>query len=91
MSSGKISADEKSLSFEINCNNVVGEFVLVHIDGDELNKPRIMMKMRTQSVNSPNSTENSTSVIITKEYTKVLSHFFKSAAEVMDNWYKEEK
>lgn len=92
MSSGKISEDGKTVSFEINNNRVVGNFILHHMDGDESNPDRIVMRMETRSafsVGAESSSQNS--VIIDKSKTKVLSHIFRHMADVMDEWYKEEE
>ena len=91
MSSGNVSADRKTITFEINENRVVGSFVLSHLDSDQLNPDRIYMSMHTQSAfGVGSSSSNHTSVIIHKRNTKVLSHFFRHMADVMDEWYKEE-
>lgn len=92
MSSGNISEDGKTVSFEINNNRVVGSFVLHHMDGDELNPDRIVMRMETRSAFGVGAEANShNSVIIDKRKTKVLSHIFRSMADVMDEWYKEDE
>ena len=90
MSSGRTEANRKGITFEINHNNVVGRFYLAHIDGDGLNGDRILMKMTADAAHYPDNLSSSTSVVITKEYTKVLSHWFRHAADIMDEWYKKE-
>jgi hypothetical protein len=93
MSSGYISPDKKTVTFEVNVGVIVGRFTLHHIDGDKLNNDRILLKMTNQAVRTgasgAESAESSTSVIVNKDYTKILSHFFRSAADVMDEWYKQ--
>jgi len=91
VSSGRTSSDKKVVSFEINHNSVIGSFRLAHLDGNELNPDKILMQMTSQAYNGVDSTDNSTSVIITKEYTRVLSHMFRHMADVMDEWYKDMK
>jgi hypothetical protein len=91
MSSGFTAKDKKLISFEINHGRVMGEFTLAHLDGNELNPDKIMMQLRTQYAGGPDATSNSMSVIITKDYTQVLSHMFRHMADVMDEWYEKEK
>lgn len=90
MSSGKI--EEKAVYFEINCNGVLGSFTLSLIEGDDINPDKVLMKMSSTTNGGSGSSASSTNaVFIPKSQTKVLSHFFKHAAEVMDTWYKDEK
>lgn len=90
MSSGKISEDRKSISFELNSNQMVGHFTLAHIDGDELNPDKIYMKLDTQIIHNTTSVNNTNGMVIDKRYAKVLSHWFKHAAELMDEWYNKD-
>ena len=89
MSSGYTAPDKKLVTFEINHGRVIGRFTLAHLDGNELNPDKILMKMDTQYAGCPDATTSSTSVIITKDYTMVLSHMFRRMADVVDEWYKE--
>jgi len=91
MSSGNISEDGKTVTFEISNNRVFGSFVLHHMDGDESNPDRILMRMHTRSVLGLEESSSHNSVIIDKSKTKVLSHIFRHMADVMDEWYKEEE
>ena len=88
MSSGKI--QEKMVYFEVNSNGVMGELYIFHIDGDGLNPDKIYMKMTTQtSAGSGVSSSNTTSIVIPKTHTKVLANWFREAAKITDEWYKE--
>lgn len=89
MSSGKISQDRKSISFELNSHNMVGHFTLAHVDGNELNPDKIYMKLDTQIIHGTTSVNNANSIMIDKQYAKVLSHLFKHAAELMNEWFEE--
>lgn len=91
MSSGKISPDRKSISFELNSDQMVGHFTLAHIDGNDLNPDKIYMKLDTQIIHNTTSVNNTNGIMIDKRYAKVLSHWFKHTAELMDEWYKEEE
>jgi hypothetical protein len=88
MSSGKI--QEKMVHFEVNSNGVVGELYIFHIDGDGLNPDKIYMKMATQTAAGNGvSSSNTTSIVIPKTQTKVLANWFREAAKIADEWYKE--
>lgn len=88
MSSSKI--QEKLVYFEVNSNGVMGELYIYHIDGDGLNPDKIYMKMTTQtSSGSGVSSSNTTSISIPKAQTKVLANWFREAAEIADEWYKD--
>lgn len=87
MSSGRISPDRKTISFELNSHDMVGHFTLAHIDGDDLNPDKIYMRLDTQIIHDTTSVNNTNSIMINKQYAKVLSHWFKHAAELMDEWY----
>lgn len=89
MSSGKISTDRKSISFELNSHNMVGHFTLAHVDGNELNPDKIYMKLDTQIIHGTTSVNNTNGIMIDKQYARVLSHWFKHAAELMDEWFEE--
>lgn len=91
MSSGRISEDRKTISFELNSHQMVGHFTLAHVDGNELNPDKIYMKLDTQIVHYTTNVNNTNSIMIDKRYAKVLSSWFKHAAELMDEWYKEEE
>jgi len=91
MSSGKISPDRKSISFDLTDHQMVGHFTLSHIDGNDLNPDQIHMKLNTHNSHNTTSVTNTNSIMIDKRYAKVLSHWFKHAAELMDEWYKDEK
>ena len=89
MSSGKISTDRKSISFELNSHNMVGHFTLAHVDGNDLNPDKIYMKLDTQITHATTSVNNTNGIMIDKQYARVLSHWFKHAAELMDEWFEE--
>lgn len=89
MSSSRITSDKKTITFDLTHNHIVGTFMLSFLNGNVLNPDKILMRMDTQSSNGCDSSSNSTSVVISKDYTKVLSHFFRHAADLMDEWYKE--
>ena len=89
MSSGKISEDRKSISFELNSNQMVGHFTLSHIDGNDLNPDKIHMMLSTQVVHDTTSVNSTNGITIDKRYTKVLSHWFRHAAELVDEWHKQ--
>lgn len=91
MSSGKISSDRKSISFDLTDHQMVGHFTLSHIDGNDLNPDKIYMKLDTHIIHNTTSVNNTNGIMIDKRYAKVLSHWFKHAAEVIDEWYKVEK
>lgn len=89
MSSGKLSEDRKTISFELNSNQMAGCFTLSHVDGDELNPDKIYMKLDTLIVHNTTSINNTNGIMIDKQHAKVLSHWFRHAAELMDEWYKQ--
>lgn len=89
MSSGKISTDRKSISFELNSHNMVGHFTLAHVDGNDLNPDKIYMKLDTQIIHGTTSVNNTNGIMIDKQYARVLSHWFRHAAELMDEWFEE--
>ena len=91
MSGGRISEDRRSITFELNSNQMVGYFTLAHVDGNELNPDKIYMKLDTQIIQATTSVNNTNGIMIDKRYARVLSHWFKHAAELMDEWYKEDK
>ena len=91
MSGGRISEDRRSITFELNSNQMVGYFTLAHVDGNELNPDKIYMKLDTQIIHATTSVNNTNGIMIDKRYARVLSHWFKHAAELMDEWYKEDK
>ena len=91
MSSGRISEDRKSIMFELNSNGMAGHFVLAHIGGNELNPDKIYMKLDTQIIHGTTSVNNTNGIMIDKRYAQVLSHWFKHAAELMEEWYMEDK
>ncbi len=67
----------------------MGHFTLAHLDGDELNPDKIFIELQTKSFHDTTNVINSNSIVVRKEYARVLSHWFKHAAELMDEWYKE--
>ena len=87
MSSGYISEDKKLISFEINHSRIQGRFTIAQIDGNEANIDRVLLKFHTQSANYPDSMECTNSVIITKDYSKVLASIFRKIADTMDDWF----
>lgn len=90
MSSSHISEDNKTISFEINSGGVVGRFMVHHLDGDELNPNKILMRIDSNGGSGIGNLSSSMSVVILKDNTQILSHFFRHAADVMDEWYKKE-
>ena len=89
MSKGTISDDRKTLTFECNLGGVCCIFTIHHMDStDELNPDKIFISFDTQ-YSGMNSVRNINRIVIDKRYTKVLSHWFRHAADVMDEWYKE--
>lgn len=89
MSSGNI--DKNSISFDLTSGGIVGVFNLIKIEGNELNPDKILLKMTSRAVGANHcSSDNSTSVIIDKANTKVLAHFFRQAADLMNDWYAKE-
>lgn len=60
---------------------------------DGLNPDKIFINFDTQytQYSGMNSVRNNNRIIIDKRYTKVLSHWFRHAADVMDEWYKNER
>lgn len=90
MSSGKISEDRKSISFEVNLNGMVGHFMLNLIDGDSVNTDRVAIKFNTNTTGSGTSVNNTNTIIIDKRYSQVLQHWFSHASELMDEWFAEE-
>jgi hypothetical protein len=66
------------------------DFNLAHIDGNELNPDKIYMKLDTQIIHNTTSVNNTNGIMIDKRSAKVLSHWFRHAAELMDEWYKED-
>lgn len=91
MSSGRISEDRRSITFELNSNQMVGYFTLAHMDGNGLNPDKIYMKLDTQIIHNTTSVNNTNGIMIDKQHARVLSHWFKHAAELMDEWYMEDK
>jgi hypothetical protein len=92
MSSGNISSNGNIVQFEINHNNIQGHFTLALLPSEfdtREGEQRVLMKLTTKSFHFPDSMTTENSVIITKSYTKVLAHFFRSAAEQMDKWYSD--
>jgi len=92
MSSGYISEDGKTVSFEVNLGGKVGTLTLVHVDRNpevEKSQDRIMLKFTTQDVSDVPDAQITTTntVIINKNYTKILSHFLRKAADTIENWY----
>ena len=92
MSSGRISDDRKTVTFDINLNRIVGLFTLTHMDKHpdiDHDKDRIMMRMEIRDAKDINAQMyTSRHVIIDKDYTKILSHFFRKVADVMEEWYE---
>lgn len=91
MSSGSISEDRKTLSFELNLNGVCAHFVIAHVDAnDEHNMPsKICVSLTTRTARLGASITSTNQIIIDKSHAKVLSHWFKHTSEVMDEWFEE--
>ena len=89
MSSGFISKDRQIAQFEVNHNNIQGQFTLtlLPLEFDVSGEPRVSLKLTTQSSQFPDSMMCTNSVIITKNYTKVLANIFREMAVLMDEWY----
>lgn len=87
MSSGKL--DDKYITFEINSNRIFGRFTLLKIDGDDSNPDRVRMSLHAESYQHPDSLVSECSVMIDKRKTRVLSGFFRDAADILEKWYEE--
>ena len=91
MSGGSISEDRKIVCFEVNLNGMICHFTLNHIDStDELNPAKIHINLRTEAHRFGSTVISRNCMIIDKNYTKILSHWFRYTADVMDEWYKDE-
>ena len=94
MSRARFSEDGKEVLIECNYGRKVAFFILKHLDKNpeiETDNDRIMLKYQIRDVSDINSqlyVDNH--IIIKKEYTAVLSHVFRTIADVMDDWYKKD-
>lgn len=95
MSGAKLSEDGKEVYIECNYGRKIGSVILKHLDKNpdvEGDNDRILIKFTTADhvdINSQLTVTNQ--LILRKEYTAVLSHVFRKVADVMDEWYAEDK
>lgn len=88
MSSGKVS--DNGSSFEVNLHGSAGIFSINKFPGDDLTPEKLVIRLNTSTNTDGTSTESTNRIIIDKRYTKVLSHWFRQTADLMDKWYTEE-
>lgn len=95
MSSGYISEDGKTVSFEVNLGRKLSRITIMHIDKNpesETDKDRIVIKMETTDVSNIDSQFTTyTQHIIDKNYSKVFAHFLTNASKTIEEWYEDEK
>ncbi len=88
MSSGKITKD--SASFEVNLGYTSGHFLLTRIPAMGLTPERVLIRFQTHSGSVDTSASSASTIVIDKNYSRIFAHWFRSVAEVMDEWYPNE-